>query len=861
MRSFRRSVLGRLGLDRYPELWADYFGHYRRVVWLAQEPEPALAAEAERVAGMFGLPLTGPDRRVRGSNASAGRAGPGGRAGLPLCHLARLRHDASEARREAAERSRCAGLDALLLHQARYEVLPTRSAEAGRARLRAAGMTVTVTASPVKGLEPTLELTERLAAGGFRVVPHLSARLVRDAHLAEIVARLTACGVDDVFVPARRRRPTRPARSTARWTLLEQLAELGRPFARIGITGYPETHPKIHDDVTVQAMWDKRRHATYIVSNLCFDPATLTAGSAGSAARGVTLPLCSGLAGPAERTKLLRMAAMTGASDSARFATGHPGWSCGSGCPAATAGPAARPARRSPGRARLGRGRTAHVHVQPGSAGRAMAPGRAAAIRHDTPGGITLMTDFAARAGADDASAVIIGAGIVGNSVAHHLARLGWRDLVLVDKGPMPNPGGSTGHASNFVFPIEYAKVMFELTADSTAQYQDLGVFTRSGGIEVARTAERMTELRRRCSQAKSWGIPAEVISPAEVGKLVPYLDESVILGGAYFPTVGVVDSLRAGTLMREEAQRSGALTVLAGTEVLGITVDGGQIRSVTTDQGEIATGHVVICCGVWSPRIARMAGVRLALTPVVHQMISVGPIALFADTPGEISYPIVRDVDTNMYERQHGGDMEVGSYAHRPIVVAPDEIPSIEASVLSPTEMPFTQEDFDPQLAHALELMPDLLGDERAGIRYAINGLISMTPDGHPLLGELPEIRGLWSAAASWIKEGPGCGRAVAELMSGLVPTVDVHEADAARFYPHQRTVAHVRARAREGFNKMYGIVHPAEQWESGRPVRVSPLYERERSLGAVFYETAGWERPFWYGCNAELLERYAAG
>ncbi len=150
------------------------------------------------------------------------------------------------------------------------------------------------------------------------------------------------------------------------------------------------------------------------------------------------------------------------------------------------------------------------------------------------------------------ASAVIIGAGIVGNSLVHHLALLGWRDLVLVDKGPMPNPGGSTGHASNFIFPIEYSKMMFELTADSTAQYQDLGVFTESGGIEVARTPERMIELRRRCSQAKSWGIPAEVITPGEVNKLVPYLDESVILGGAHFPTVGVVDSLRAGTLMRE---------------------------------------------------------------------------------------------------------------------------------------------------------------------------------------------------------------------------------------------------------------------------------------------------------------------
>ena len=153
---------------------------------------------------------------------------------------------------------------------------------------------------------------------------------------------------------------------------------------------------------------------------------------------------------------------------------------------------------------------------------------------------------------------------------------------------------------------------------------------------------------------------------------------------------------------------------------------------------------------------------------------------------------------------------------------------------------------------------MPELLGDERAGIRYAINGLISMTPDGHPVLGETPEVAGLWSAAASWIKEGPGCGRAVAEWMSGQVPEVDVDEADIARFYPSQRTVAHVRARAREAFNKMYGIVHPAEQWESGRPVRVSPVYARERDLGAVFFETAGWERPHWYAGNEVLLERY---
>jgi glycine cleavage system aminomethyltransferase T/glycine/D-amino acid oxidase-like deaminating enzyme len=458
------------------------------------------------------------------------------------------------------------------------------------------------------------------------------------------------------------------------------------------------------------------------------------------------------------------------------------------------------------------------------------------------------------------ASAVIIGAGIVGNSLAYHLARLGWTELVLVDKGPMPNPGGSTGHASNFIFPIEYSKMMMELTRDSTEQYQALGVHTQSGGIEVARTDARMHELRRRCTAAKAWGIPAQLISPAEVAKLVPYLDESVILGGAHFPTVGVVDSLRAGTLMREQAQQLGALRVLAGAEVLGIdTGADGRVSAVRTSKGDIETEVCAICCGVWSPRLASMAGARIPLTPIVHQMISVGPVPLFADTPGEISYPIVRDVDTNMYERQHGGDMEVGSYAHRPIIVSPGDIPSIEQAVLSPTEMPFTQDDFDPQLMQALELMPDLLGDERVGIRYAINGLISMTPDGHPVLGETPEVPGLWSVAASWIKEGPGIGRAVAEWMCGTPPEIDIHEADIARFYGHQRTTAHVTARAREGFNKMYGIVHPAEQWESSRRTRLSPVYDRERDLGAVFIETAGWERPNWYESNSGLLERYA--
>src|SRR5260370_183764 len=223
---------------------------------------------------------------------------------------------------------------------------------------------------------------------------------------------------------------------------------------------------------------------------------------------------------------------------------------------------------------------------------------------------------------------------------------------------------------------------------------------------------------------------------------------------------------------MREQAERSGALHMLAGAEVLGIdTAPGGPVprgRAVRTSQGDIETPVCGICCGVWSPRIAAMAGARIPLTPIVRQMISVGPGPRFAAAPGECPSPTWRAV------------------------------------------------------------------------------------------AETAEVGGVWVVAASWIKEGPGIGRAMAEWMSGQEPEIDIHEADIARFYPCQRTVAHVQARAREGFNKMYGIVHPAEQWESGRPVRVSPVYQRERELGAVFCEAAGWERPNWYASNENLLERY---
>jgi glycine cleavage system aminomethyltransferase T/glycine/D-amino acid oxidase-like deaminating enzyme len=467
------------------------------------------------------------------------------------------------------------------------------------------------------------------------------------------------------------------------------------------------------------------------------------------------------------------------------------------------------------------------------------------------------LSDFPSRA-----KVVVIGAGIVGNCLVGELADLGWTDMVLIDKGPLPNPGGSTGHASNFIFPTDHNKEMATLTLESQRQYEAAGLNTSCGGIEVARTEERLEELNRRMTSAKAWGIDSRLLTPAEVKELVPFINEEIVLGGFYTPSVSVVDSLGFGTFRRDGAVAKGALQVFANTEVMDVETQPQpygrpRVTAVVTNRGRIEAEYVVIACGVWSPRIATMAGATIPLTPAVHQMADVGPIDILQQTGNEIGYPIVRDMDTFMYERQSAGSMEVGSYAHRPIFHHPDEIPSNEEAALSPTEMPFTQEDFDDQLEDALELMGGIL--ETAEIRYAINGLLSLTPDAMPVLGETVEVENLWSAAAVWIKEGPGTAKMVAEWMTHGYPHLcDPHGSDIARLYPHERSEHHILARCSEHFNKTYGIVHPREQWGSERGLKRSPFFAREEALGAEFYDARGWERPQWYNSNADLVERY---
>lgn len=205
-----------------------------------------------------------------------------------------------------------------LLENARYEVLPTATIEDKVLGQVPVGRTITVTASPSKGLEPTLDLTERLTGHGYVALPHLAARAVRDkAELSEICDRLTGKGVTRVFVPGGD--ASQPGAYPDALSLLEDLAELGNPFSDVGITGYPESHPSIHDDLTIQSMWDKRRYATHIVSNMTFDPEAVTSWVRRMRGRGITQPVLLGLPGPVDRAKLVSMAGKIGVGESTKF--------------------------------------------------------------------------------------------------------------------------------------------------------------------------------------------------------------------------------------------------------------------------------------------------------------------------------------------------------------------------------------------------------------------------------------------------------------------------------------------------------------------------------------------------------------
>ena len=445
---------------------------------------------------------------------------------------------------------------------------------------------------------------------------------------------------------------------------------------------------------------------------------------------------------------------------------------------------------------------------------------------------------------------VIVGAGIAGASLAYHLTRVGWSDVLCVEQGPLWETGGSTSHAPGLVFQNNPSATMTRLARRSAALYssvelEGLPCYYASGGIEVAATPERWEELERRYGRGLSFGLGPELLDPGAVAERIPLIDPDRILGGILVPGDGIAKALRAAEALGRAAIATGGARAVGECEVTGIDHAAGRVRAVLTTRGTVEAEHVVLAAGIWGPRAARLAGLRLPLYPVEHIYALTEPLAPLGDVAGaEVSEPILRHQDRSMYLRRVGDTYGIGSYLHEPLLRAAEDIgPS--GPGLHPSERAFTPEHFHAAYEEAGRLLPAL---RDAPLARAFNGLMSFTPDGFPLLGESSRIRGLWLAEALWVTHAGGAAEALADLMVHGESGIDLHECDPERFDDHGLSRAYARVRAEQAYREVYDVIHPRESVRVGRPLRRSPFHARQVALGAEMFESAGWERPQWY-------------
>ena len=409
------------------------------------------------------------------------------------------------------------------------------------------------------------------------------------------------------------------------------------------------------------------------------------------------------------------------------------------------------------------------------------------------------------------ARAVVVGAGIAGCSVAYHLTQLGWRDVVVVDQGPLFETGGSTSHAPGLVFQINPSKTMTSFaryTVDLWSRLELDGVPCAKsvGSLEVAWTPERLADLKRKAGHGRSWGVEAHILSTAETRELFPMVSER-ILGAIYVPSDIHTKATRPAEAMAREAARNGA-AVFGNVEVTGFDVSNGRITAVQTTQGDIETDLVVSAAGIWAPRLGDMVGTPIPLSPMQHIYAVTTPLPDLAGATEEISMPFMRHQDSSMYFRQVDDALGIGSYRHEPLLVESGDILSLEEAPIAPAEMAFTPEHFEPAMTAAREVVPGIRG---AGLTRKFNGMFSFTTDGFPVLGESPQVRGFWSAQAVWITHAAGIGRAVAEWIVNGEASTDLRECDIRRFHPHALSRPYVRARSAQQYREVYDIIHPA--------------------------------------------------
>lgn len=458
------------------------------------------------------------------------------------------------------------------------------------------------------------------------------------------------------------------------------------------------------------------------------------------------------------------------------------------------------------------------------------------------------------------AQTVVVGAGIVGASAASHLAELGQPDVLVLDQGPLFETGGSTSHAPGLVFQTNGSRTMCRIAQDTVALYRGLDLdgapgWYEAGGIEVATTPERLRELHRRRGWARAYGIEGtEILSPAETAERIPLLDPATILGAYLVPSDGIAKAVRLVEALARRARAHG-VAFEGHTTVTGFDVRDGRVHGVHTDRGTVECERVLICAGIWGPSVGALAGVPIPLIAVQHQLVWTDPIPELAGETREVVHPILRHQDMAMYFRHREDHYAVGNYHHEPIATPQREIRP-PGGAMQPSLMPFTPSDFDAAEAEAARMLPPLAGRMRpSDPARTLNGMFSFTPDAGSIVGEATDVRGLWVCEAVWVTHGGGMGQQVAEWIVHGEPGYDLAEADANRFYPFQTTPPYVLERGKQQYREVYDIIHPLQQMERPRPIKLGPAYERQRDLGAEFFSGAGWERPHWYAANRDLV------
>ena len=447
------------------------------------------------------------------------------------------------------------------------------------------------------------------------------------------------------------------------------------------------------------------------------------------------------------------------------------------------------------------------------------------------------------------ARVAIIGGGIAGASVAYHLTKLGESDVAVLERGTLTC--GTSWHAAGLIMQLRSSHSLTALARYNVELYSRLEAetgqavgFKQNGTLALARNSDRLVELKRSATIAKSFGIEANIIGPTQAQDLYPAIDPNHVAGALFISDDGQLNPVDAIMALFAGARKCGA-RVFENTLVERLQCCSSGLYHVTTPVGVIECEKLVLCCGLWTPILAAQLGVRVPLHACEHMYVVTEPMDLAVPT-----LPVLRDCDGYTYIKEDAGKLLVGSFEPRGKPLAIDKLPAEQHFI----ELPEDWEHFELPYLKAMEIIPALAD---VGIARFMNGPESFTPDSLFMLGEAPGAANCFVAAgfnSEGFEMGAGAGRALAEWIIQGEPTMDLADVDIARYHPFQANSKYLHERAGESLGTIYHMHWPNRQHESARPVRKSPLHDRLAAHNACFGETAGWERAMWFAPPGEV-------